>query len=117
MSVPLEPPLAPRNGAAPRVLAVCRTSTAREGRRDLAGQEGRLRRYVERHYDGPVRLDVVADRGAAGRLGPEGTAAVRAAVESGELDLLVCDDLTRLGRHGHATPPPSASRPGATAHG
>jgi DNA invertase Pin-like site-specific DNA recombinase len=94
----LDPPLVPRDGRTLRVVAVCRISTEHQDQKSLNDQEALLRRYVSEHYDGPVKWSINAETESGEYLDRAGLADLNEAIQSGMVDLVVCEDLGRVCR-------------------
>jgi DNA invertase Pin-like site-specific DNA recombinase len=84
------------------ILAVCRISTLQQDERSLEDQEAAYREWIACHADLPYDITVIASQGSGECL--DRTEYLRAIdlVESGELDLVITEDLGRICRRVHA---------------
>jgi DNA invertase Pin-like site-specific DNA recombinase len=98
MSNHLDPPLVPRNGHTLNVLAICRISTDHQDQKSLADQEALYRRFVRKHYDGPVRWTGIAGRGSGEYLDREELVRAEELIKSRTFDLVIAEDLARICR-------------------
>lgn len=98
----LQPPLSPRHGNTIRVLGIARISTLNQDERSLADQEALYRRWLDEHVGPGYHLEMIAGRGSGESLDREESRQARAAVESGQFDLVIAEDLGRIFRRVHA---------------
>jgi hypothetical protein len=96
-------PLAARLGAMLRVLVIARISTVHQDERSLADQIALCEKYVRDRYAGPVEFRVIQSRGSGEYLAGAELAQAEALIQSGEIDLVVVEDLGRICRRLHAT--------------
>lgn len=93
----------PRNGHTLRVLIVSRISgCANQKEASLDDQEDNAEEIVRELYDGPVEFRRISTKGKGERLDRPELEEIEAAYESGDYDLVVYDDLSRLIRGGEA---------------
>jgi len=95
-------PFTPRNGAEVRALVIARISTVHQDVRSLDDQAALCRRYLSSHYDGPVQFKTIQGRGSGETLDRRELVDAEAAVESGEFDLVIVEDLGRICRRNRA---------------
>ena len=98
----LQPALAPRDGRTLRVLGVARISTEHQDARSLDDQRALIERYVHDHYDGPIEFKLISSRGSGETLDRSEIREAESLVESGQLDLVIAEDLARIFRRIHA---------------
>jgi site-specific DNA recombinase len=103
--VTLNPPLVAKNGSVLCVLLICRVSSPGEGRQREESnddQEVRLRKWLDDHWDGEVNTVVIAGTGSGERVDRPEYLEATSAVESGQYDLVLAEDLSRISRRIHA---------------
>lgn len=95
--------LTPRNGHTLIVGSACRISGC-ENQKELSldDQEDNVRETIAELYDGPVEFRVIATVAKGEWLDRPELAQIEAAYRSGEYDVFVYDDLSRLSRGGEA---------------
>ncbi|MEQ8838999.1 MAG: recombinase family protein, partial [Lacipirellulaceae bacterium] len=84
---------------------ICRVSSPGEGKQREESnddQEVRLRDYLEQQWDGPTMIEVIAGVGSGEDVQREELYKAELAVETGEYDLILCEDLSRISRRYHA---------------
>lgn len=95
--------LQPRNGHVLIVGIACRISgCANQKELSLEDQEDNARETIAELYDGPVEFRVIATKGKGERLDRPELDKIEAAYKSGDYDVFVYDDLSRLIRGGEA---------------
>jgi len=95
--------LSPRNGHILIAGGPCRISgCANQKEASLDDQEDNAREAIAELYDGPVDFRVIATIGKGERLDRPELELIEAAYKSGEYDVFVYDDLSRLIRGGEA---------------
>jgi len=94
--------LRPRNGVQLRVLIVARISTVHQDARSLEDQKALCEHYVRDRYLGPISFNVIQGRGSGETLDRQDLADAEAAVESGDYDVVVVEDLGRICRRNRA---------------
>jgi DNA invertase Pin-like site-specific DNA recombinase len=92
----------PRRGNTYHVLTICRISTEYQDLRSNEDQSAYCRRYVEERSRGPVEYHYLHSRGSGEYLDREELAKATELVESGKIDLVICEDLGRIMRRMHA---------------
>ncbi len=98
-----EEKLQPRNGHSLVVGVATRISgCANQKELSLVDQEDNSREAIADLYDGPVEFRVIATKGKGERLDRPELEQIEAAYKSGEYDVFVYDDLSRLIRGGEA---------------
>ena len=98
-----EEKLLPRDGHSLVVGVVCRISgCADQKEQSLEDQEDHARESIAELYDGPVEFRVIATKGKGERLDRPELDEIEAAYKSGDYDVFVFDDLSRLIRGGEA---------------
>src|SRR5690242_12355153 len=95
-------PQRPRNGAELRVLTIARISTVHQDARSLDDQAALCEGHVRSRYTGPARFTTIRGRGSGETLDRQELADAEAAVESGDYDLVVVEDLGRICRRNRA---------------
>ena len=92
-------PLEPRNGHTLVVAIVARISGC-SGQKEvsLEDQIDHAKQVVDAMYDGPVDYRTITTKGKGERLDRPELAEIEAMIRSGELDLLVAEDLGRIVR-------------------
>jgi len=98
----LNEPLTPQNGSVLQVIAVCRISTVHQDEKSLDDQEALVRKYVSDNYVGSVNWTVIKSQGSGEYLDRKEILQLEACIESGEYDLVIAEDLSRLCRRFHA---------------
>ncbi len=101
----IDPPLSPKNGNILNVLMICRVSSPGEGKQredSNADQEARLRAYLQQIWSGPVEVQVIAGTGSGEDVERQELHEAELAVENGDIDLVLCEDLSRISRRYHA---------------
>jgi len=92
-------PIRPRNGHTLIVGIVARISGCRNQKElSLEDQVDHAKQVVAELYDGPVEYRVVATKGKGERLDRPELAELEAMIRSGELDLLIAEDIGRIVR-------------------
>jgi site-specific DNA recombinase len=97
----LDPPLVPKRGTTLSVLMICRVSDPGEGKQRVESndeQEQRLRSYLSDIWPGAASVRVIAGTGSGEFTDRDELLQADAAVESGEYDLVLCEDLGRISR-------------------
>ncbi len=98
-----EEKLLPRNGHSLVVGVACRISgCANQKEQSLEDQEDHARESIAELYDGPVEFRVIATKGKGERLDRPELDEIESAYKSGDYDVFVFDDLSRLIRGGEA---------------
>ena len=98
-----EEKLQPRNGHVLIVGIACRISgCANQKELSLEDQEDNARETIAELYDGPVEFRVISTKGKGERLDRPELDEIEAAYKSGDYDVFVYDDLSRLIRGGEA---------------
>lgn len=100
--VMLDPPLRPRSGVGLNVLLICRISGLSQDEKALCDQEQMYRRWLADRTDLPCQIEVIATRGSGEHLDREEFGRAIERVESGEVDLVLTEDLGRICRRVHA---------------
>jgi site-specific DNA recombinase len=95
-------PPGPRRGSVLWVLIIARISTLHQDARSLDDQAALCEKYVRDRYPGPVRFTHIQGRGSGEFLDRSDLAHAEAAVESGEYDLVIVEDLGRVCRRNRA---------------
>jgi site-specific DNA recombinase len=88
-----------------RVLLICRVSSPGEGKQDIRSlddQETMLRRWLREHVNQPIEVTVIAGTGSGERLDRKETQQAEELVESGQVDLVLVEDLGRIFRRTRA---------------
>ena len=98
----LEPALAPRNGLALRAVGITRISTINQDIKSLADQQALLREWVEHRFDGDVDWTFIQGQGSGECIDRKQVRETEELVESGQVDLVVMEDLSRHMRRMHA---------------
>jgi site-specific DNA recombinase len=98
----LNPELSARNGRVLRVIVVCRISTEHQDERSLQDQEALYRDWLAKHWDGQIDVTVLASQGSAESLVRDDYLQLCDSVESGQIDLVLTEDLGRICRRVHA---------------
>lgn len=100
----LEPSLmAIRDGKTLRVLGIARISGGpNQTELSLADQGALYRAWIEAHYEGPYTLTMIAGIGSGECLDREDVEKARSALDSGQYDLVICEDIGRIMRRMHA---------------
>ncbi|HEY7427188.1 MAG TPA: recombinase family protein [Gemmataceae bacterium] len=92
-------PLVPRNGHTLEVGVVARISGCQNQKElSLEDQEDHARQVVAEHYQEPVEYRIIATKGKGERLDRPELEQIEAMLRSGELDLLVAEDIGRMVR-------------------
>jgi site-specific DNA recombinase len=95
--------LSPRNGHTLTVGVVCRISGCQNQKElSLEDQEDNAREIIRETYQGPVEFRIISTKGKGERLDRPELDQIEKAMESGEFDVFVFDDLSRLIRGGEA---------------
>jgi len=96
----------PKNGRFYRVLSVHRISTEHQDIRSLDDQEQRCREWVRDNLEAPsgfpAEIESIKSQGSGERLDRVELADIQDALESGEYDLVVAEDLGRICRRNAA---------------
>lgn len=96
----------PKNGRFYRVLSVHRISTEHQDIRSLDDQEQRCREWVRDNLEAPsgfpAEIESIKSRGSGERLDRVELADIQDALESGEYDLVIAEDLGRICRRNAA---------------
>lgn len=101
----IDPPLVPKSVGTLQVLMICRVSSPGKGKQreeSNEDQEVRLREYLSQIWDGPVEIRVIAGTGSGENTQRQELLEAELAVETGEFDLVLCEDLSRISRRYHA---------------
>ena len=91
-------PLRARDGQTLRVLGIARISSVHQDERSLADQEALYREWLDRNYDGPYELTMIASQGSGEYLERAELLRAYELVESGQFDLVLTEDLGRICR-------------------
>ncbi len=102
LTITLNPPLKPRNGVKFVVLFVCRISGKSQDEKSLEDQEAYYREWLDRHFEGPVEIIVIATQGSGERLDRAESAEIYEHIDSRRIDLILTEDLGRIYRRIHA---------------
>ncbi|MEZ6190433.1 MAG: recombinase family protein [Phycisphaerales bacterium] len=95
----LNPPLQPRAGNTLRVLIMTRISTEGQDEQSLDDQAALCRSYVKRHYNAPIKFDVIQHRESGERRQRKDLTRARQMIEAGDVDVIVTEDMARIMRH------------------
>jgi DNA invertase Pin-like site-specific DNA recombinase len=98
----LDPPLKPRRGDRLQVLAVCRISTENQDERSLKDQQALYEDWLRAHTDIPYDLEVIAGKGSGENLERAEYLLALEMVESGQVDIVITEDVGRIARRIHA---------------
>lgn len=97
-----DPPLQPRRNGPLVVVYVCRISGLSQSELSLSDQEAMLHNLVTREYHGPLSVHVIAGRGSGEVLDRREARQLQELLDSGEIDLILTEDLGRIFRRMHA---------------
>lgn len=100
--ISLNPPIAPRDGDILRVLGIARISTLNQDERSLDDQVALLKTHLTNHYDGPVEWTIIKSQGSGERVDRQELFEAEELIESGQVDLIVTEDLGRIMRRSQA---------------
>ena len=93
----------PKNGRKFTVIGVCRISTEHQDGLSLKDQEAYYRVYLDRELgEGNYELTIIASRGSGQILDRKEFLKLCEMVESGEYDIVIAEDLSRISRRIHA---------------
>jgi site-specific DNA recombinase len=92
----------PKNGTCHKLLGVCRIGTVHQDRMSLDDQFEFYREWAERAYPDGFELEKLASQGSGEILDREKYLELCHAIESGEYDCVVAEDLGRMVRRVHA---------------
>lgn len=93
----------PKNGHMLKVLVICRISgCARQKEASIEDQEDNARQSVAEIFDGPTHFEIIATKAKGEALDRPELERIATAYRSGEYDLVMIDDLSRLIRGGEA---------------
>ena len=101
----LNPPLTAKNGRILQVILACRVSSPGPGKQDirsLSDQESLYREWLSDHTDLPMKVMVIAGSGSGETLDRKEFLELANQVETGQYDLVLCEDLGRIVRRMHA---------------
>lgn len=96
------PPLQPWGEGPLSVVYVCRISGLSQSELSLSDQEAMLHNLVTREYRGPLKVHVIARRGSGEVLDRREARELQELLDSGEIDLILTEDLGRIFRRMHA---------------
>jgi site-specific DNA recombinase len=94
----LQPPLVAKNGTTLKVLAVCRISTVHQDERSLDDQQAMYRSWLGANTQLPFDMTVVASQGSGECIDREEYLQTLDLIESGDFDVVICEDLSRICR-------------------
>src|SRR5262245_37613970 len=92
----------PRNGTKFRVLGIARVSTDKQDERSLGDQEALLRNWLDKNLGGSYELVMISGIGSGERVDRKEFAETIEAIETGEFDLVIMEDLGRMCRRVHS---------------
>ena len=92
----------PKNGRILKVIRVGRISTINQDERSLDDQLAFLDKQVRELYGGEVEYTDIATQGSGEKLDREELGLLEELIESGEYDLVICEDLARICRRTRA---------------
>ena len=92
----------PKNGHTLVVVVVCRISTEHQDARSLADQQAYAAEWLARHYDGDVTWQDISSRGSGEYLDRAELLQLEEQIESGQVDLVIAEDLGRICRRTRA---------------
>ncbi|QDT63584.1 recombinase family protein [Calycomorphotria hydatis] len=95
-------PLQPKSRSLLKAIGVCRISTEHQDEKSLEDQEALLRKFVNENYSGPVEWKFIISQGSGEYLDRAEFIELGDDIESGEFDLVVAEDLSRVCRRVHA---------------
>ncbi len=98
--------MTPKSGHSLHVLMICRVSSPGPGKQDIRSlddQENMLRAWIKERYTGPTDVRVIRGTGSGERLNRKELFDASDAVENGDFDLVLCEDLGRIMRRMEAT--------------
>src|SRR5688572_4433001 len=102
MSRTFDPPLRPKKANCLNVVAVARISGVSQDERSLDDQEAMLRHVVDSNFSGPMDWRVLATRGSGERLDRDEYFELTELIATGQIDLVIAEDLGRICRRVHA---------------
>jgi len=92
----------PQNGRSLKVIRVAKISTINQNERSLNDQLSLLEKQVRDLYEGDVDYTDIATQGSGEKLDREELRLLEELIESGEDDLVICEDLARICRRARA---------------
>ena len=98
MANSLNPPLAPKRRGILKVLIIARISTEHQDVRSLDDQIAKAKEYVTQVYSNRVDWTIIQSRGSGEHLDRKELLEAEELIESGELDLVIAEDLARICR-------------------
>ena len=98
----LTPPLKPGNGKMLEVLVIDRISTVQQDKRSLDDQIAKVKEYLGRVYPGQSHWTIIKTQGGGDHLGNKALHEAERLIESGQLDLVISEDLARISRRKRA---------------
>ena len=102
MNSVLNPRLVPRNGRILRVLVIARISTVYQDKRSLDDQIAKVKEYLGPVYSGQIDWTIIKAQGGGDHLGNKALHEAERLIESGQLDLVISEDLARISRRKRA---------------
>jgi DNA invertase Pin-like site-specific DNA recombinase len=96
-----QPPLTARAGGSAEVIGFARISTEHQDSRSLDDQASLYRRVLDQRAGIPYRLEMLSGRGSGESLVRAEYLEAWARVETGKIDLVICEDLGRIARRAH----------------
>lgn len=95
-------PLSPKSGRVLQVVRIARISTLNQDERSLDDQLALLGKTVESLYDGPTEYQDLATQGSGEKLDRAELTELEELIESGQVDLVIAEDLARICRRTRA---------------
>ena len=102
MASTLEFPLIPKRGSKLIVLVITRISTTKQDVRSLADQLQKCKEYLKLHCKPEIDYKVISSQGSGEHLDRKELLEAEDMVASGNLDLVIVEDLGRICRRHHA---------------
>ena len=98
----IETKLLPRVGKILHVLCIARISGDKQDPRSLDDQVALIRNWLRQNYEGTSELKIISGIGSGERLDRKEVHEASDAIESGQFDLVIMEDLGRAFRRVHA---------------
>ena len=98
----IETKLLPRAGKILHVLCIARISGDKQDPRSLDDQVALIRNWLRQNYEGTYELKIISGIGSGERLDRKEVQQANDAIESGQFDLVIMEDLGRAFRRVHA---------------
>ena len=92
----------PKRGNTLRVLNIARISGLNQDERSNSDQDAYCRRHLEGEYSGPAEFTVIKGQGSGEYLDRRELLKAEELIQSGNFDLVICEDIGRIMRRMHA---------------